>query len=69
MMVDMNYIPSVKRLQFANWRMTIDIVDFSSYNMVIFPHYVSLQESNQYLGNTLRTGKSPFQKWSISHVH
>ena len=39
-------LPSGKRLQFANWKMAIAIVDIPSYKTVIFHSYVSLPEGN-----------------------
>ena len=39
-----NEIPSGKRLQFANWKMTIEIVDDYPLKNVIFHSYVSLPE-------------------------
>ena len=39
-----NEIPSGKRLQFANWKMTIEIVDDYPLKIVIFHSYVSLPE-------------------------
>ena len=37
-------IPSGKRLQFANWKMAIDIVDLPIKNMEVFHSYVSVYQ-------------------------